>query len=166
MTKPFRNNVGIALFNERGLVLLARRIESDGPETIQPGFEWQMPQGGIDAGEEPLIAARRELLEEVGVSRTEYLGETDWITYDFPPYEGPAHKLAVYRGQTQKWFAFRFTGDDHDIDVCAPPVGQKQEFDQWRWESLSAAVHLVVPYKTHVYEYVARSFAAFAQQAR
>jgi putative (di)nucleoside polyphosphate hydrolase len=161
--KPLRRNAGIALFNRSGQVLLARRIESDGSETIAPGFEWQMPQGGIDDGEEPLTAARRELREETGVSHAGYLGETDWISYNFPPYDGPDHSLSKYRGQIQKWFAFRFEGDDRDIDVCTAPDGQKPEFDQWRWERLSVAVNLVVPFKRHIYENVAQSFVAFAR---
>jgi putative (di)nucleoside polyphosphate hydrolase len=163
MLKPFRKNAGIALFSMSGQVLLARRIESDGPETIEPGFEWQMPQGGIDLGEEPLAAARRELCEETAVSQADYLGETDWISYDFPPYSGPDHSLAKYRGQIQKWFAFRFKGVDRDIDVRAAPDGEMSEFDLWRWERLSVAVQLVVPFKRHVYAHVAQSFVAFAR---
>ena len=83
----YRPNVGIALFNAQGLVLIARRFRDDGPEIILPGLEWQMPQGGIDADEDPLAAAKRELYEETGVTHADYLGETsDWMSYDFPPY--------------------------------------------------------------------------------
>jgi putative (di)nucleoside polyphosphate hydrolase len=98
MGKPFRNNVGISLFNASGRVLLARRFANDGPEIVEPGFEWQMPQGGIDEGEEAFAAARRELFEETGVTSAQVLGETDWMTYDFPPYAGsPDHRLAKYK---------------------------------------------------------------------
>ena len=109
--KPYRPNVGIALFNAHGRVLIARRFQDDGPEIIMPGLEWQMPQGGIDPDEDPRPAAMRELYEETGVTSVEYLGETpDWMTYEFPPYDGPPHRLAKFRGQRQKWFAFRFRG--------------------------------------------------------
>ena len=122
MTKPYRPNVGIALFNANGHVLIARRFQDDGPEVIYPGLEWQMPQGGIDPNEDPRPAAQRELYEETGVTSVAYLGETpDWMTYDFPPYDGPPHRLGVFRGQRQKWFAFRFAGDEREITVrtCA-----------------------------------------------
>ena len=83
--KPWRPNVGIALFNVSGLVLVGRRFRDDGPEIILPGLEWQMPQGGIDEGEHPRDAAMRELWEETGVRSASYLGETGWLSYDFPP---------------------------------------------------------------------------------
>src|SRR5215210_7182141 len=118
-SKPYRPNVGIALFNAAGRVLIARRFKDDGPEIVLPGFEWQMPQGGIDPSEDPGPAALRELYEETGVTSVAYLGETaDWLTYDFPPYDGPPHRLAAFRGQRQKWFAFRFTGDEREIIVA------------------------------------------------
>src|SRR5512138_735989 len=84
--KPYRPNVGIALFNASGAVLIGRRFRDDGPEIILPGLEWQMPQGGVDAGENPRDAVMRELWEETGAVSAEYLGETDWIKYEFPPY--------------------------------------------------------------------------------
>src|SRR5579864_6799867 len=108
--KPYRANAGIALFNAAGLVLIGRRFRDDGPEIILPGLEWQMPQGGIDPDEDPRAAMMRELWEETGVSSAGYLGETGWLTYEFPPYAGPAHRLAKFRGQRQKWFALRFKG--------------------------------------------------------
>ena len=83
--KPYRPNVGIALFNASGQVLIGRRFRDDGPEIILPGLEWQMPQGGIDADEDPRDAVMRELWEETGVMIADYLGETDWLTYEFPP---------------------------------------------------------------------------------
>ncbi|KPF98774.1 RNA pyrophosphohydrolase [Rhodopseudomonas sp. AAP120] len=158
---PYRRNVGIALFNADGRVLIGRRFRDDGPEIILPGLEWQMPQGGIDADEAPEVAVMRELWEETGVTDAEILGATDWVTYDFPPYDGPAHRLAVFRGQRQKWFALRFTGQDSDIDPLGVRNGMPPEFDAWRWERLDRVADLVVPFRREVYREVARSFARF-----
>jgi putative (di)nucleoside polyphosphate hydrolase len=162
-TKPYRPNVGIALFNGSGQVLIGRRFRDDGPEIILPGLEWQMPQGGIDAEENPRDAVMRELWEETGIVSVDYLDETGWLTYEFPSYTGPAsHRLAKFRGQRQKWFALRFTGSDDEIDPLTPRNGQPAEFDQWRWERLDRVADLVVPFRREVYRAVAQSFARFA----
>jgi putative (di)nucleoside polyphosphate hydrolase len=164
--KPYRPNVGIALFNAQGRVLIAHRFKDDGPEIVLPGYDWQMPQGGIDAKEDPRPAAERELYEETGVTSVAYLGETaDWLTYDFPPYRGPPHRLARFRGQRQKWFAFRFLGDESEIVVADVRNDQVPEFDAWRWERLERAPQLVVPFRRAVYAQVAREFARFAGNA-
>ena len=161
--KPYRPNVGIALFNADGHVLIGRRFRGDGPEIILPGLEWQMPQGGVDEGEDFRAAALRELWEETGVKRAIYLAETDWLAYDFPLYDGPStHRLAKFRGQRQKWFALRFTGRDDEIDPTTPRNGQPAEFDAWRWERLDRVADLVVPFRREVYREVARQFAKFA----
>jgi putative (di)nucleoside polyphosphate hydrolase len=161
--KPYRPNVGIALFHASGQVLIGRRFKDDGPEIILPGLEWQMPQGGIDADEDPRKAVMRELWEETGIVSADYLGETDWITYEFPPYGGPpSHRLAKFRGQRQKWFALRFTGSENEIDPLTPRNGQPAEFDQWRWERLDRVADLVVPFRREVYLAVALEFARFA----
>lgn len=161
--KPYRPNVGAALFNASGEVLLGRRFRSDGPEIIFPGLEWQMPQGGIDADENPRDAVMRELWEETGVRSAAYLGETGWLAYDFPPYDGPpSHRLAKFRGQRQKWFALRFTGHDAELDPLTPRGGQAPEFDAWRWEQLHRVADLVVPFRREVYREVARTFGQFA----
>jgi putative (di)nucleoside polyphosphate hydrolase len=160
--KPYRRNVGIALFNASGRVLIGRRFRDDGPEIILPGLEWQMPQGGIDADENPPQAVMRELWEETGVTSASPLGETGWLSYDFPPYHGPlSHRLAKFRGQQQKWFALRFTGDDDELDPLTPRNGQAPEFDQWRWERLDRVADLVVPFRREVYRTVAKLFAKF-----
>ena len=161
-SKPYRPNVGIALFNAAGLVLIGRRFRDDGPEIILPGLEWQMPQGGVDEGEDLRQAALRELWEETGASRADYLGETDWLIYEFPPYHGPPHRLAKFRGQRQKWFALRFAGNEEDIDPLTPRNDQPAEFDAWRWERLDRVADLVVPFRRDVYREVARQFAEFA----
>jgi putative (di)nucleoside polyphosphate hydrolase len=160
--KPYRPNVGIALFNAQGRVLIGRRFRDDGPEIILPGLEWQMPQGGVDAGEDLREAAYRELWEETGVRDVDYLGETDWLAYDFPPYGGPPHRLAGFRGQRQRWFALRFTGDEASIDPLTPRNDQPAEFDAWRWERLDRVAELVVPFRREVYREVARQFAELA----
>jgi len=163
-TKPYRLNVGIALFNASGHVLIGHRFRDDGPEIILPGLEWQMPQGGVDPGENLRDAAMRELWEETGVVNADYLGETDWVTYDFPTYNGPAsHRLAKFRGQRQKWFALRFTGRDEEIDPLTPRNNQPAEFDGWRWEQLDRIADLVVPFRREVYRAVALHFAPFAR---
>jgi len=163
MTKPYRPNVGIALFNAAGQVLIGRRFRDDGPEIILPGLEWQMPQGGIDGQENPRGAVMRELWEETGVKSAAYLGETDWLTYEFPPYSGaPSHRLAQFRGQRQKWFALRFTGSEREIDPLTTRNDQPPEFDQWRWEQLDRVADLVVPFRRDVYRAVAQQFAKFA----
>ena len=160
--KPYRPNVGIALFNAEGRVLIARRFRDDGPEIILPGLEWQMPQGGIDAEEDPRAAAQRELWEEVGVRSAGLLGETGWMTYEFPSYDGPPHRLSVFRGQRQKWFAMRFRGDDSELDPLTPRNSQPPEFDAWRWEPLDRVADLVVPFRREIYRSVAAAFAPFA----
>jgi putative (di)nucleoside polyphosphate hydrolase len=162
MEKPYRPNVGVALFNSTGRVLIGRRFRDDGPEIILPGLEWQMPQGGIDADENPREAVMRELWEETGVVSAAYLGETDWLAYEFPPYDGPPHRLAKFRGQRQKWLALRFTGKEQEIDPLTSRNGQPPEFDQWRWERPDAVADLVVPFRREVYRAVAQAFAKFA----
>jgi len=163
---PYRPNVGIALFNAAGLVLIGRRYRDDGPEIILPGLEWQMPQGGIDPDENPRQAVMRELWEETGIRHAVYLAETGWMTYEFPPYAGPAsHRLAGFRGQRQKWFALRFAGQDDDIDPLATRNGQPPEFDAWRWERLDRVADLVVPFRREVYRQVAAAFASIAERA-
>lgn len=160
---PYRPNVGIALFNADGLVLIAHRIGDDGPEIILAGHDWQMPQGGVDPNEDPDEAARRELWEETGVTSVRILGRTAApMRYDFPAHRGPANKLSRYRGQEQTWYAMRFLGRESEIDLDAHRDG-KPEFDGWRWEALDRVPSLVVPFKRTIYDAVAAEFRPFAQ---
>jgi len=158
---PYRPCVGLTVFNKDGLAFIGRRIE--GPEHIDNTHVWQMPQGGIDPGEDPWPAALRELREETNISSVDRLAEiADWLTYDIPPeIAGQAWK-GRYRGQTQKWFALRFTGDDREIDIAYPAGGHEPEFVEWRWEKLPNLPDLVVPFKRNVYERVVAEFSKFA----
>ena len=161
--KPYRPNVGIALFDARGLVFIAHRIGDDGPEIVLPECRWQMPQGGIDPDEDPEPAARRELREETGIRSALTIDVMpDWLTYDFPPYADPSHRLARFAGQRQLWFAMRFTGDESEIDLTQSADGEPVEFDAWRWERLERLPDLVVPFNRDVYRAVAARFAPLA----
>ncbi|HTV36389.1 MAG TPA: RNA pyrophosphohydrolase, partial [Xanthobacteraceae bacterium] len=144
-----------------GLALIGRRIE--GPEHVDLIHSWQMPQGGIDPGEEPWPAALRELHEETNISSAQRLGEiAEWLNYDIPrDLVGQAWK-GQYRGQTQKWFAVRFTGAESEIDIAHPAGAAHPEFSAWRWEPPQNLPGLVVPFKRAVYQRVVEEFAKFA----
>lgn len=167
MTKPpagYRPCVGLALFNPAGLVFIGRRANRSQREHVAPGHEWQMPQGGIDAGEQPIEAAYRELREETNVSSVSLLAEApDWLSYDLPHEIGKEAWRGKYRGQSQKWFAFRFEGDENEIDILNPSGGHKPEFDAWRWVPLAETAELIIPFKRDVYREVARLFAGVAK---
>jgi putative (di)nucleoside polyphosphate hydrolase len=150
----YRANVGVVLFDRAGRVWLGRRATTKGP------YNWQFPQGGVDEGEDLQTAAMRELQEETGVVTVTLLGRTqDWITYDFPTGWTGSKAQKGWRGQKQVWFAFRFDGDDSEIDLNAHLPA---EFDAWRWGSLEDAADRVVPFKRDTYRYVAQAFARFA----
>jgi putative (di)nucleoside polyphosphate hydrolase len=160
---PYRPCVGLTVFNCDGLVFIGRR--TDGPEHVDATHVWQMPQGGLDDGEDPYEGGLRELHEETNIRSVEHLGAIDdWLTYDIPrEIVGQAWK-GKYRGQTQKWFALRFTGKDREIDIAHPAKGKhKAEFVEWRWEPLKHLPDLVVPFKRPVYERVVEEFARFAR---
>ena len=151
----YRPNVGVVLFNREGLVWYGQRHATPGPHN------WQFPQGGVDAGEDLEAAARRELQEETGVTSIELLARTDdWILYDFPPEAmNNAKAWRGFKGQKQQWFAFRFTGDEAEIDLAAD---DEVEFDAWRWGPLSEACDLIVPFKRPAYEQVVAAFSHLA----
>lgn len=152
---PYRPCVGCMVFNRKGLVFIGRRV------AVEAGEAWQMPQGGIDAGENPRDAAFRELQEETGITKAEIIAEApDWLTYDLPrELIGTALK-GKYRGQRQKWFALRFTGEAKDIDLNAH---KHVEFDEYRWVKIDEVPDLIVPFKRQVYQSVVDIFRPHAK---
>jgi putative (di)nucleoside polyphosphate hydrolase len=155
---PYRPCVGIMLLNASGEVWLGHRFDEPIGNDEGRGAWWQMPQGGIDAGEDARKAALRELFEETCVRSAEIIGEAPgWYNYDLPPHLVGKSWGGRYRGQTQKWFAMRFTGADSEISVAAPP-GHKPEFDAWRWAPMDEVLGLIVPFKRGVYARVIEEF--------
>ena len=159
--RPYRPCAGLVVLNPTGHAFIGRRI--DGPEHIDATHVWQLPQGGIDPGEDPWPAALRELREETNISSVERLGEiAEWLTYDIPRQIVGQAWNGKYRGQTQKWFALRFTGEESEIDIEHPAGGHKPEFVEWRWEPLPNLPDLVVPFKRKIYERLVAEFAKYA----
>lgn len=148
---PYRPCAGIMLINSEDKVFVARRIDTDLDA-------WQMPQGGIDDGEDPRQAAVRELMEEIGTDKADIIAESvGWIPYDLPAdLVGKVWK-GKYRGQTQKWFLMRFLGQDSDINIAT----EHPEFNAWQWVPLADVPRLIVPFKRDVYERVVAEFHAY-----
>jgi putative (di)nucleoside polyphosphate hydrolase len=159
---PYRPCVGVMLINADGRVFVGQRADrDDAPEGV--GTWWQMPQGGLDEGEEAEAAALRELFEETGVTSARIVGRTrDWLTYDLPDELIGVAWEGRYRGQKQLWFAARFEGPDSEIDLD-PREGHEQEFDAWRWVSLAELPALVVPFKREVYLSVIEQLGAYVR---
>ncbi|MFZ1815016.1 MAG: RNA pyrophosphohydrolase [Rhizobiaceae bacterium] len=160
---PYRQCVGVMVLNSSGKVWVGHRIARPGDEGEGSSKLWQMPQGGIDKGEEAHAAALRELWEETGMKTVSLLGEaSDWINYDLPePLLGIALK-GKYRGQAQKWFAFRFEGEESEIAINPPPGGHTAEFDRWEWIDMAELPDRIIPFKRQVYERVVAVFAHLA----
>ncbi len=149
-TLPYRPCVGVMLINADGLIFAGQRLDSS-------VAAWQMPQGGIDDGEKPRLAALRELWEETGVTAdlVEKLAKTeDWVTYDLPPELLGKVWGGKYRGQRQKWFLYRFIGRDDQINIAT----EHPEFSEWRWIGADEMIASIVPFKRAVYEEVVRAF--------
>jgi putative (di)nucleoside polyphosphate hydrolase len=137
---PYRTCVGMMLINAAGLVFIGRR--AGGIEHVDESHVWQMPQGGVDPGEDTWAAAKRELYEETSVRSVEKLGEVaDWLIYDIPR---------------------TVTGQDNEINVASPGGGHKAEFINWRWEPMKNLPNLIVPFKRPVYERVVKEFSGLA----
>jgi putative (di)nucleoside polyphosphate hydrolase len=146
--RPYRPCVGIMLINKGGLVLVAQRID-------QRAEAWQMPQGGVEDNETPRQAAMRELEEEIGTNRAEIIAETEaWIPYDLPRDLADKVWHGRFRGQTQKWFAMRFLGEDEDINLATV----EPEFDAWKWTPLANLTDVAVHFKRENYRQVVDIF--------
>jgi len=147
---PYRRNVGVMVLNSQGKVWAGRRIDN-------PADAWQMPQGGIDEGEDAKAAALRELTEETSIPATsvEVIGETPgWVPYDLPHDLVPKLWKGRYRGQEQKYFAMRFDGPDELVNIDT----EEPEFSHWAWMDWDVLLEKIVPFKRHVYEEVGRAF--------
>ncbi|NKB58148.1 MAG: RNA pyrophosphohydrolase [Alphaproteobacteria bacterium] len=148
-SRPYRPCVGVMLLNADGLVFVGSRIDT-------PGENWQMPQGGIDDGESPRDAALRELEEEVGTREAVIVAESaHWYSYDLPAHFSKRSWNGRYRGQTQRWFAMRFAGQDSDIRLDR----HKPEFSDWQWVPMKRVVDMITPFKQAVYREVIREFS-------
>ena len=149
LQKKYRKSVGIMIINNDKKILVGRRLD-------HPSGFWQMPQGGIDDSENPEEAVWREMMEEIGTNKAELIRvSTQWIKYDIPsetlqtlPW---GHK---YVGQTQKWFAFRFTGNNKDINVQT----KNPEFSEWKWTNIDSIIDNIVPFKRNVYGAILEEF--------
>lgn len=160
---PYRLCVGVMVLNNDGLVWTGRRISEGNTEYDGSPQLWQMPQGGIDADEAPHQAALRELYEETGMRSVELLAEApDWIDYDLPGHLIGIGLKGKYRGQRQRWFAVRFTGDESEISIDPPPGGHQAEFDAWEWKPMHELPGLIVPFKRKAYEKVVNAFEHLA----
>ena len=147
---PYRSNVGIMMVNEKGYVFVGQRLDNN-------QNAWQMPQGGIDAGEDPETAAYRELLEETGVKKQDVrfvASSSQWLSYDLPEDLIPILWDGKFRGQKQKWFLFKFLGEDGDINIAT----EHPEFSKWKWISKENLLKEIVPFKKSVYENVLKEF--------
>jgi|TARA_R110002072_G_scaffold176934_3_gene332773 putative (di)nucleoside polyphosphate hydrolase len=145
---PYRLGVGLVLLNRRDRVFVAKRIDTRAEA-------WQMPQGGMDEGERPVETAFREMEEEIGTRQAEIIAESrDWLTYDLPRDIIPKIWQGRYRGQKQKWFLLRFTGQDSDIRIDGP----HPEFSEWRWGRFAELPEMIVPFKRPIYQAIVAEF--------
>ena len=156
---PLRPCVGIMVLNREGLVWAGHRLTPDGGELSLTDHRGQMPQGGIDRGEDPLSAARRELWEETGMTSVNLLARTaNPVLYELPADLVGIALKGKYRGQVMDWFAFRFEGNEAEINIASPPDGAAVEFDDWRWVEMEMLPEIVVEFKRGVYREVVAAF--------
>lgn len=157
---PYRPCVGVMILNtERKVWVGERKSTFTGNLPDVNEKRWQMPQGGIDKGEEPLAAARRELWEETGISNAELLAEApNWYSYDLPDEMLGIALKGKWRGQRQRWFAFLFVGNDSQINISHPPDGAPVEFTDWKWVDMEVVPELIVDFKREIYQQVVGAF--------
>ncbi len=145
---PYRRGVGMMLLNAENKVFAAKRID-------MTSEAWQMPQGGIDKGEEPHAAAMRELEEEIGTRKATIIAESrGWLRYDLPEHLVPKLWGGKYRGQEQMWYALRFEGTDADINIAT----EHAEFSEWKWVPMASLPDLIVPFKKELYQQIVAEF--------
>ena len=151
MTVEFRKCVGMMILNERNEILVGKRLD-------HPSGHWQMPQGGIDENENPEEAVWREMQEEIGTNNATMIMQSQkWINYKIP--KETLNTLPwgnKYIGQTQKWFAFRFNGNDNEINVET----ENAEFSEWKWSNYNLLVENIVPFKRNTYEVILKEFSS------
>lgn len=152
---PYRKGVGIMLLNEHGNVFVGKRIDTRSEA-------WQMPQGGIDEGEDPEATAFRELEEETGITNVTLLYQSkEWHHYDFPEHLVPKLWNGGFRGQKQKWFLMRFNGSDFDINIQT----KEPEFCAWKWSSPDDLYDIIVPFKRELYAKIIAEFKSYTVSA-
>jgi len=148
---PYRPCAGLMVANSEGKIFVGTRIDMDAEH-------WQMPQGGIDQGEDPLTAAKRELMEEIGTDKVELVHELeDWLTYDLPDHLIGKVWKGKYRGQKQKWFLFHFTGSDSDINIHT----EHPEFSAWKWTNTNVLIEQIVPFKREIYTHLVTNLVPY-----
>jgi putative (di)nucleoside polyphosphate hydrolase len=158
----YRPCVGLMLINRAGLVWIGCRLDAKG-DAEGRGNWWQMPQGGIDDGEAPAEAALRELYEETGVRSAEIIAEhPQWLHYDLPAHLIGKAWGGRFRGQKQKWFALRFTGQDGEVQITPQDPAHQVEFADWKWARPDELLDLIVPFKREVYAQVLDELGHFA----
>jgi len=155
---PYRNSVGLCIFNNDGLVLVAQRRDKPG--------SWQMPQGGVRKGEDPALSVFREMKEEIGNDKGEILSKyPEKLRYEFPDYKEGVY-VGKYRGQEQIWFAIHYLGEDKDIDLVSEYEEELPEFTEWKWVELSEALNLIVDFKRPLYAKFIEFFSPISDALR